>query len=142
MDDKSLHPIYTNQIDSRRQKRRLSAVLKGCEKFDNYYSPRAENEKARAALVDFFVTLLKEKPDRKPKINRSYYSFYINLLPLRQALIEKKYALACHELLTLCAYEPYMQHRIYACLAGLYRDYLEEYNELEGETENSVRKET
>ncbi len=136
MDDKSLHPIYTRYIDSRGQKKRLSIVLKRCEEFDSLYAQHDE-EKAKSTLVDFFAALLKEKPDKRLKIGRSYYSFYFNLLPLRRALSERKYALACHELLTLCAYEPYMQHRIYVCLAGIYRDYLEEHNE----TEKVIQKE-
>lgn len=135
-----VHPIYIRYIDKRRLRKRLSVVLKGCEEFDRLNAPHDE-EKAKSALIDFFDVLLTEKPDRKLKIGRSYYSFYLNLMPLRQALIEKKYALACHELLTLCAYEPYMQHRIYSCLAGIYRDYLEENNELDGNTEKSVEKE-
>lgn len=134
MDEKFLHPIYTRYIDNRKQKRRLSAVLKACEEFDSPFVTHNE-DKAKSALVDFFSVLLKEKPDKKLKISRSYYSFYFNLLPLRRALSEKKYALACHELLTLCAYEPYMQYRIYTCLLGLYRDYLEVHNELESNTE-------
>ncbi len=124
MEDKFLHPIYTRYIDKRSQRKRLSAVLRDCIEFDDFYVQHDE-ERAKSALVNFFNVYLNEKPDKRLKNGRvSYYSFYLNLLPLRQALIKKQYALACHELLTLCAYEPYMQRRIYSCLEEIYRAYL------------------
>ena len=121
--DESLHPIYTRYIDKRSQKKRLSVVLKECVKFDAL-DVQHDEDKAKSALIDFFETFLREKPDKKLKIGWSYYSYFMRLMPLRQAIIDKQYSLACHELLDLCAFEPYLQKRIYVCLDEIYRHYL------------------
>lgn len=84
-----------------------------------------DEEAARSDLILFFEKLSRCCPDRKYCASRTgYYSFLINFIPLECALNEEKYALACHELETLFAYEPILQERIYFNLLRLYREYL------------------
>lgn len=82
---------------------------------------------AKSDLIIFFKALRHCRPDRKLNLGfrTGYYSFLINLLPLQNALVNQNYALACHELETLFAYEPILQNRIYCNLWSLYKKYLE-----------------
>ncbi len=82
---------------------------------------------AKENLLNFFEALRHCRPDKKLNLGfrTGYYSFLINLLPLQNALVKKKYALACHELETLFACEPILQKRIYCNLWQLYEKYLE-----------------
>lgn len=70
---------------------------------------------AKASLKKFFITLKRCSPDKKVDLGTrtGYYSFLINFIPLKRAIENKQYALACHELETLMAYEPVLQERIY-----------------------------
>lgn len=88
-----------------------------------------DEEKAKSALLNFYSVLKTIKADKRLMISSNrggYYSFMINTIPFMKALDRKKYALACHELRTLCRYEPILQQRIYGSLALLYKEYLEE----------------
>ena len=108
--------------------KQIEKLLVECKKYDRLDTLHDESA-AREALIHFFEGFIKIKPDKVLKIQRcgSYYSFYINLIPLRNALSESRYSLACHELITLAFYEPILQKRIYICLIMLYREFLEEY---------------
>lgn len=88
-----------------------------------------DEEKAKSALLNFFSVLKTIKADKTLKVSSSrggYYSFMRNMIPFIKALNKEKYALACHELQTLCHYEPILQQCIYCNLMFLYRKYLEE----------------
>lgn len=86
-----------------------------------------DEEKAKSVLFNFFDALKSVGANKKAVYSNrgSYYSFVINLIPLQKALKSSKYALACHELRTLCRYEPFLQERIYNSLMILYEKYLE-----------------
>lgn len=105
---------------------RLQKVLKQWRNYSGaIFGEQYNEEEARADLTLFFEKLLHCRPDKKYCAFRTgYYSFLINFLPLEMALDEGKYALACHELETLFAYEPVLQERIYFNLLRLYKKYL------------------
>lgn len=109
---------------------RLDKALDECREFDNWFAQfdDADNIRAKTALTEFFKEYLKISPDRRLDLGsrQDYYMFYVNLLPVREALEERNYPHACHELLTLFHYEPILQNRVYVCLEKLYHEYLEE----------------
>lgn len=82
---------------------------------------------AMGDLLKFFDVLTQCGPDNYLNTNGSrgwYYSFLMNLIPVQRALRNKKYALACHEIQTLAAYEPILQERIYYNLLFLCDKYV------------------
>lgn len=85
-----------------------------------------DEEAAKEDLFGFFDMMKQCRPDNYLNTGgrRGYYSFLINLLPLQQALANGKFALACHELQTLAAYEPIFQERIYYNLWLLHEKYI------------------
>lgn len=108
----------------------LDKALDECRKFDNWFVQYdgADNIRAKKALTEFFKVFLKMSPDRRLDLGgrRDYYMFYVDLLPIREALKEHNYPHVCHELVTIFHYEPISQNRIYVCLEKLYHEYLEE----------------
>lgn len=87
-----------------------------------------DEEKAKSVLLNFYSALGTARAEKTLFFSDrgNYYSFMINMIPFQKALDAKKYALACHELRTLCHYEPILQQRIYHSLMLLYREHLEE----------------
>lgn len=90
------------------------------------FGKKCNEEAAKAELINFFEILRRCRPEKKLNLGlrTGYYSFLINFIPLAIALDSGKYALACHELQTLLAYEPVLQERIYWNLLRLYKEYL------------------
>lgn len=105
---------------------RLQKIIKQWHFFDAALGEHCNEIEAKSELNNFFKVLQSCRPDRKLNLGfrTGYYSFLINLLPLQKALENQKYALACHELETLFAYEPILQERIYCNLWLLYEKYL------------------
>lgn len=83
---------------------------------------------AKEVLADFFAVLCEAAPEKELEIpsGGTYYSFLVNMMPMRNALKQKKYALACHELASLFHHEGVLQERIYYNLIDLYQKYVEE----------------
>lgn len=110
--------------------RRLKQALNVCEEYDDWSNRHHEPDsvKAKSVLIDFFKVYLNMSPDKRFDFGcrGGYYSFYIDMLSLREALEEHNYPRACNELISLCFYEPSLQNRIYVCLKKLYHEYLEE----------------
>lgn len=98
------------------------------EIYDDYFQSYDE-QAAKQALINFFQMLRTVKPDKNKFIRntfcRNYYSFYMNVIPIMQALKEKRYANACNEILTLNHNYHILQKRIYSALLYLYDKYLE-----------------
>lgn len=91
------------------------------------YGEACDEILAKEILRDFFAVLCAAAPDKELEMPRdNYYSFLLNMIPMRNALKQKKYALACHELATLFHYEAVLQERIYYNLIDLYQKYVEE----------------
>ena len=83
---------------------------------------------AKEVLTDFFAVLCEAAPEKELEIpsGGNYYSFLVNMIPMRNALKQKKYALACHELSSLFYHDGVLQERIYYNLIDLYQKYVEE----------------
>lgn len=79
------------------------------------WNKSCNEDAAQNGLKRFFNALERCSPDKKLDLGTrtGYYSFLINFIPLKRAIENKQYALACHELETLMAYEPVLQERIY-----------------------------
>ena len=113
-DDRKYRKIYDN---AQRLEKYIGAA----------YKEVCDEDAARYELISFFKTFQKCGPDKRLFISGrpgGYYSFLINLMAVRNALVSGKYALACHELKTLFDYEPILQERIYYPLCSLYEDYI------------------
>lgn len=103
----------------------LGSVIEPLEAYHNYFIDYDE-VKAKRVLTKFYFELKGFTPEKKIIIKRhSYYSFYINLLLIMQALEKKKYSEACHEICTLNYYESILQRRVYNSLMRLLHNYLE-----------------
>lgn len=83
-------------------------------------------EEAKAILKTFFEAylLLPEQNTFLWGPTYNYYSYMRNLLLFRQALINKRYGEACHELDSIYENEPIFQPRIRYSLVKLYEEYL------------------
>jgi hypothetical protein len=103
----------------------IDRIIADCKAFETP-DETSDESAARTALMNFFGNYAKLVPDRNLKLVRynSYFSFYINLIPLKTALEVGQYAVACRELLMLNRYELIMQERIYNGLVWLYNKYL------------------
>lgn len=117
------------KADIDRQYMQLAGILfPECDEF----VPAAHGEvcdevHAKEVLLKFFAVLMRSTPDKELEMPRDqYYSFLLNMRPMRNALKQKKFALACHELATLFHYEAVLQERIYYNLISLYKRYVEE----------------
>ncbi len=125
-------PLFFVRLIDKRERKRIYNALAPLNKYDDYWlaekSDKENNEATKKELIEFFRIYSQCKPEKEVKITStySYYSFYTNFMLMRKAVIEEKYAVACHELLTICAFDSILQRRIYICLMGLYHDYLEE----------------
>ena len=88
--------------------------------------PVGSEAEAKMALREFMQHFSSLKPIRNTSdnIRCSQSSYLIELIPMECALKRGAYELACHELLTLHAYEPLLEIRIYANLLRLYETYL------------------
>lgn len=105
----------------------LGSVIEPLEAYHNYFIDYDE-VKAKRILTKFYFELKNFTPEKQIIIKRhSYYSFYINLLLIMQALEKKKYSEACHEICTLNYYESILQKRVYNSLMRLLHNYLEWY---------------
>ena len=105
----------------------LAELLKPLAKYHVLNAAMSEAE-AKRLLTAFMQEFRKLCPDKNYYIgNReSDSSYLINLIPIEEALRKHEYALACHELLTLDAYEPILQTRIRSNLIALYKSFLKE----------------
>lgn len=104
----------------------LALIIKPLEEFDDYFSQYDEDE-AKQALINFFAKFKNIEPDKYLDMeNRlyDYYSFYINVLLVRNKIKNGQFAKACNELLSLYHYEFMLQKRIYSALIELYNTYL------------------
>lgn len=130
-----------------RKKRKLRKLLEPCEAileelpmddciWDNgfcyfdYKTTQTDELRAYNILKDFYIGLSKIKPDKKlvifGKRIYSYSSYLINTIPFYMAVRKGRYVLACHELLTINAYEDILQKRVYSNLMLVYRECMEE----------------
>lgn len=109
----------------RKKYKQLETAIEPLKLFEGIFSEHDEKQ-AKCALTDFFEKLRDISPDKTLDLGRrhSYYSFYINLLPVMEALKDKHYARACHEIITLNYYEPILQMRIYKGLMFLQNEFL------------------
>lgn len=111
--------------------KKLKKAIDSLDEFSKAaFDEPCDEEKAKSALLNFYSVWKTIKADKTLIISNTrggYYSFMIKMIPFMKALDRKKYALACHELRTLCHYEPILQQRIYCNLMLLYREYLEEW---------------
>ncbi len=113
------------KIKNQRKYKKLYKYIKPIIEYN--HSNNKNEDAAKKLLYEFFKHLEKIKPSKELNLSRiySYYSFFINLIPLRQELIKNNYSDACHELITLYEYEPILQNRIYQSLLLLNKEYLE-----------------
>lgn len=111
--------------DMRKKYRQLEAAIEPLKLFEGIFSEHDEKQ-AKSALTDFFERLRGISPDKTLDLGsrHNYYSFYINLLPVMEALKDNHYAKACHEIITLNYYEPILQMRIYKGLMFLQSEFL------------------
>lgn len=71
---------------------------------------------AKQALYEFYDELKRNKPDKKYRMARNsmlHVSYFHYLVQIKKALMEQRYAKACHELGSLIYHEPFFQGRIY-----------------------------
>lgn len=113
-------------MNSDKKLRQLIEELKKYSSFD----VREDNEQAKIAITNFFNQFVKLKPHGEYKAARigNNYSYMINLLPMRQRLLDKNYNGFCHELLTLDHYEDILQKRIFHNVIYLYNTHFEVSN--------------
>lgn len=105
--------------------KKLRIAIEPLSAYHNYFAEYDE-VKAKSVLMNFFSELKNLVPEKRIILRRKrYYSYYINLLPIMQALENKKYSKACHEIYTLDYYESILQMRVYNSLMLLLHKYLE-----------------
>ncbi len=91
----------------------------------------ADEEAGKTALIEFFAEYQKIKPYKKLDVRGmvgrigGYYSFYIRLLLVKNALDDKRYIKACDEIISLDHFDSIAYERVYLSLMFLYRKYLE-----------------
>ena len=99
-----------------------------CEFIPAAFGKDCNEIQAKEVLADFFAVLCEAAPEKELEIpsGATYYSFLVNMIPIRNALKQRKYALACHELASLFYHDGVLQERIYYNLIDLYQKYVEE----------------
>ena len=105
----------------------LEDILEILVPFNDYFL-KNHDAQAKLALKAFFEQYKDIALDKEIVISggiHSYYSYFFNVLAVRKALIEKRYANACNAILTVNYCEPLTQKRVYVALMRLYQDYLE-----------------
>ena len=100
--------------------KKLESIIAPCcgYPFEEKYSDDM-NKQAETAVKGFFNAYKKIKPQSDKLfggLHGSYYSFLFRVFPFQKALESKNYALACHELETINAYEDILQENIYNML--------------------------
>lgn len=117
--------MHYEDIKTGENYQQLKKLIEPLYRYDDYYGEYDEEE-AKNILKEFFRNLRNIKPDNFLDLGprRDYYSFYINLLPVRDALQNGQYAIACHEIATLNHNELMLQKRIYRELMKLYKKFL------------------
>jgi len=94
-------------------KKKLYSIL---EAYDNWRSDEEAGSDlaARAALLDFCQELKKFRPAREYVPGGMFHTSYIrSLLAVKTALAERQYTRACNEIISLMAYQPLLQGRVY-----------------------------
>lgn len=111
-------------MNTSKKMKEIRPILENMQSID---SKKLDDSIAKVALLEFYQELRKVIPDKTLEFNtlNEYYSFYYNMIPMMLALKDKRYRLACHELITLEFNEDIMQKRVYSGLMYLYRQYLE-----------------
>ena len=115
-------------MNSDKKLRQLIHDLKNYSSFN----VREDNEQAKAAISAFFTQFEKLRPHNEYSAARidNNYSYMINLLPMRQRLLDKNYNGFCHELITLDHYEDILQKRIFYNVIHLYNTHFEVDNDV------------
>lgn len=109
----------------------LRELIEPLEKFQGWDIERDEHEEvaAKAALKQFFTEFKKATPHEHIEFKHAggwgYYSYFLSVVPIWEALMKGKYCMACHELITVYAYEQLLQKRVYNALMYLERKFLE-----------------
>ncbi|ABP66991.1 hypothetical protein Csac_1389 [Caldicellulosiruptor saccharolyticus DSM 8903] len=93
---------------------RLISLL---EPFDNWENNITEEENlaAKDALKKFLKYIENFKPSKKyakSHITLLHTSYLRHLVVIKKALMERKYARACNEIITLLNQEPFLQARV------------------------------
>lgn len=105
--------------------KKLQSAIEPLKVYHNYFADYDEL-KAKSLLMNFYSELKDIAPESQVILRRKrYYSFYINLFLVMQALENKEYSKACHEICTLDYYESILQMRVYNSLMLLLQKYLE-----------------
>lgn len=105
--------------------KKLQLAIEPLKVYHNYFADYDE-VKEKSVLMNFYSELKDIVPEKQVILRRKkYYSFYINLFLVMQALEKKKYSKACHEICTLDYYESILQMRVYNSLMLLLQKYLE-----------------
>ncbi len=101
--------------------KKLKQLIDEINKYSSF-NIREDNKQAKTAIVDFFKQFVKLDPHNKYSTARigNNYSYMLNLLPMRQSLLDKNYNRVCHELITLNHYEDILQKRIFYNVIYLY----------------------
>ena len=126
-----IYIVCDNFRSEEADKRKYRKLRNNAERLGEYigaaYGEECDEDAARDELISFFKVFQKCGPDRKLFVSGmtgEYYSFFIRLLPVKKALVNGQYALACHELKTLFDNEPILQERIYYPLCSLYEKHI------------------
>ncbi len=111
--------------------KKLKQLIDELSKYSSF-DIREDNKQAKTAIADFFKQFVKLDPHNKYSAARigNNYSYMINLLPMRQCLVDKNYNRFCHELITLDHYEDILQKRIFYNVIYLYSIHFEVDNDV------------
>ena len=104
----------------------VAPLIMPLSKYSDIFISHDESE-ARKVIEEFFHKFSSIDPvDDCLRPDGGYYEFLKNAIPLQQALKNKSYSTACHEIETLAFCYLISQRRIYDHLLWLYSKYLEE----------------
>lgn len=104
--------------------KKLHSILKP---HDNWWNDGGAdgNLAARAALLDFYRELRKLKPAQEYVPGNVFHTSHIRgLLAVKIALVEGRYMRACNEIISLMAYQPLLQGRVYYSLVKVLQEEL------------------
>lgn len=116
-----------------RQYQKLEKAIAPCTRFEHTQDALLSETEAKRTLLSFFsiyATLSPETkapdPGKEQLPRMGYYTVFLRILPIFNALCYGHYREACRELYSLYSYEDLLQNRVYTALMLLYHKFLEE----------------
>lgn len=118
------YTLHTHLEKYKKLKRDIDELTQILKPYATWFDDGDNNEKAKAALTEFYIKLKNHKSDKQYISNGYHFSYILQLIKIKEAFEENKYMRVCNEIINILHFQSVYQPRIQYNLLHLINEYL------------------